>query len=94
MCAKSIDQQRIVCCGNNGDDLLSLNLIVVPLVDILSISGDLAIDGGCPASDAWYVATAKHVDATLWLSHRHSDDLYAVASRHVAVSLLSDQPPL
>jgi len=71
------------------DDLLLLPLIVVPLGQILHHSGTLAFDDGCPAADAWYVAAAVHSQATLWISHAHSDDLLAAASKHVSVRLLA-----
>ncbi len=75
------------------DDLLTLGLIPVPLIDILHLPGPLTFDDFCPPADAWYVAAAIHTDATLWMSHKHSDELFAVASKHVQVQLLSTTAP-
>jgi len=75
------------------EDLLSLPLVVVPLQEIIHHAGTLALDDFCPAADAWYVAAAVHARATFWMSHDHTDGLVAVASRHVAVRLLSKEAP-
>ena len=71
------------------EDLLSLPLIVVPSQEIIHHSGILAFDDFCPAADTWYVAAAVHARATFWMSHEHTDGLFAIASRHVEVRLLS-----
>lgn len=73
------------------EDLVSLPLISVPLAEILHHSGILTFDDSCPPNDAWYVVAAVHANATFWMSHDHGDGLFAVASKHVNVRLLSRQ---
>ena len=75
------------------EDLLILPLQTARLESIIGRSGELVFDAGCPAADAWYVAAAEHAQATLWMSHEHRDGLFEIASRHVAVRLLSRDTP-
>lgn len=74
-------------------DLLTLPLSVVPIDRISHHAGTLVLDDRCPAADAWYVVAAVETKATFWMSHRHVDGLYEVASQHVDVKLLADTAP-
>ncbi|HEV2292356.1 MAG TPA: hypothetical protein VGR35_00785 [Tepidisphaeraceae bacterium] len=74
------------------EDLLTLDLIPVQLKDIIRRNGPLTFDKFCPPADSWYVAAAIHTEATFWI-HKHSDNLFAVASRYVRVQLLSTTAP-
>lgn len=84
--ARALDRVR-----EQWDDVLTLGLIPVPLKDVLPLIAALTFDDLCPPEDAWYVAAAMHTDATFWMSHDHGDGLFAVASKHVNVRLLSRQ---
>jgi hypothetical protein len=85
------DSQRAERIRAQWDDLLSLNLIVIPLHEILHHSATLVFENACPAPDAWYVAAAVHARAVFWMSHEHRDGLVKVASTYVAVRLLSQE---
>jgi predicted nucleic acid-binding protein len=88
---REVQRERV---RDRWQELLDLPLVVIEAEPLLVRAGQLSIDEGCPSADSWYVAAAEHADATLWMSHRHRDDLYAAASRHVPVSLLSDTSPI
>ncbi len=76
------------------EDLLTLDLIPVRLKDIIFFrTGLLTFDDFCPPADSWYVAAAINTGATFWMSHQHSDGLFAVASKYVRVQLLSASAP-
>src|SRR5204862_5195151 len=87
------NQEAVENIRAQWDDLLSLPLVVVPLQEIIHHSGVLVFDENCPAPDSWYIASAAHASATLWMSHEHSDGLAQAARRHVEVRLLSEQSP-
>jgi predicted nucleic acid-binding protein len=86
-------QENISAIRAQWEDLLILPLQTSRLEQIIGLSGQFVFEEKCPAPDAWYVATAKHADATFWMSHDHADGLFAVASQHVTVKLLSDDTP-
>lgn len=75
------------------EDLLTLDLIPVQLKNIIRRTGPLTFDDFCPPADSWYVAAAIDANATFWMSHKHNDDLFAVASKYVPVRLLSTTSP-
>lgn len=75
------------------EELLTLPLIVTPLNGITATTTQLAFEDLCPPEDTWYVAAALHAGATFWMSHAHRDGLLSVATRHVPVRLLSEEPP-